>query len=150
MTMSLSFAVKACKPRSGIKSRQKMAAALRRALSASGMLGTRLFAGSLRLDVVATPFASPQSPDLDNVLKALGDALTDVGLIRDDRDFDEIHIVRRKAADGPRLDITLTQLAPPSPAFRGPPTRVPFIVRPLALDMVDGRFAGIPLTTKTP
>jgi crossover junction endodeoxyribonuclease RusA len=65
--------------------------------------------GRLGIHVVAHP-PSTGDHDLDNLWKGMLDALKHAGVIRDDADFDDEHIVRGAPVKGGRLRITLTEL----------------------------------------
>ncbi|EFA5323135.1 RusA family crossover junction endodeoxyribonuclease [Escherichia coli] len=65
--------------------------------------------GRLAITVIAEP-PDKRRRDLDNILKAPLDALTHVGLLIDDEQFDEINIVRGQPVSGGRLRIKIIEL----------------------------------------
>ncbi|WP_392738933.1 RusA family crossover junction endodeoxyribonuclease [Serratia ureilytica] len=67
------------------------------------------FSGDIGLKVLAHP-PDRRKRDLDNMLKAPLDALEHAGVLDDDNQIVNLHIIRCEKVQGGRLDITLTLL----------------------------------------
>lgn len=67
------------------------------------------FSDRIGLMVLAHP-PDRRKRDLDNMLKAPLDALQHAGVLGDDNQIDDLHIIRGEKVQGGRLDITLTLL----------------------------------------
>ncbi|EOG8346554.1 RusA family crossover junction endodeoxyribonuclease, partial [Salmonella enterica subsp. enterica serovar Montevideo] len=69
-------------------------------------LGGRMnLAGRLAIKIIADP-PDNRRRDLDNILKAL----THAGVLVDDEQFDEIHIVRGQPSPGGRLGVKIYEI----------------------------------------
>jgi len=69
-------------------------------------MGKDLQVGRLKLYIEAY-VPDKRKRDLDNVLKALLDALQHGGLFKDDSQIDDLHIVRKEAVEDGLIKITL-------------------------------------------
>lgn len=105
-------------------------AALREAQVPKGALR-----GRLSIHVIAHP-PSAGDHDLDNLWKGMLDSLKHAGIIRDDADFDDEHIVRGRVVKRGMLSVTLSELGHQReyqdsfelhmPALAAKPTAEPF------------------------
>lgn len=65
--------------------------------------------GRVTVNVVAYP-PDKRKRDLDNIFKALLDALNSTGMIEDDSLIDDLHIVRAERVAGGRVDVTISRM----------------------------------------
>jgi crossover junction endodeoxyribonuclease RusA len=68
-----------------------------------------LFKGRLKIEILAMP-PDKRRRDLDNLLKAPLDALQWAGVIQDDSQFDEIHLIRGDVEKDGCLVVAITKL----------------------------------------
>jgi crossover junction endodeoxyribonuclease RusA len=78
-------------------------------MRSEGRLPAVALSGPLRVGVVLCP-PDARTRDLDNVLKALLDAITHAGVWRDDGEIDDLRIVRGDPAPGGAVVVTAERI----------------------------------------
>lgn len=69
----------------------------------------KLGTARLRMDIIICP-RSRRIFDIDNLLKAILDALMDAGVYEDDSQVDDLHIVRGKACKGGAAVVVIEEI----------------------------------------
>jgi crossover junction endodeoxyribonuclease RusA len=76
------------------------------ALALRGLFRTPLLTGDVGIEIEAYP-PDRRRRDLDNILKALLDALQHTGVYEDDSQVCRIHIVRRNVVEGGKVSVVV-------------------------------------------
>lgn len=84
----------------------------------------RKLAGRLAIHIIAY-VPDRRKRDLDNLQKSLLDSLAHAGVIVDDSQFDDIHIVRGEQVEQGRVDIKISLIQPASGAAHDSQERTP-------------------------
>ena len=79
-------------------------------LKARQVFGRQPLAGPLRLHVDAYPATLKRARDLDNILKALQDALQASGVFANDEQIADVRVVRRESVPRGKVTVTITEL----------------------------------------
>jgi crossover junction endodeoxyribonuclease RusA len=79
-------------------------------LRSTGRIAKAALSGRLRVGVVLCP-PDARRRDLDNVLKALLDALTHAGVYGDDEQIDDLRVVRGETTPGGAVVVTVDRIS---------------------------------------